>query len=204
MFFSDGKEYALKQIDGTGLSMSACREIALLRELKHQNVITLIRVFLSHNDRKVFLLIDYAEHDLWHIIKFHRAAKATKKQVVVPRGMVKSLLYQILDGIHYLHSNWVLHRDLKPANILVMGDGNERGRVKIADMGFCAALQCPIETAGRSGSRGGYLLVSRSGTAARRSSLHQGYRHLGYWLYFRRTTHFGAHFPLPPGRHKDQ
>jgi len=142
---SDGKEYALKQIDGTGLSMSACREIALLRELKHQNVITLIRVFLSHNDRKVFLLIDYAEHDLWHIIKFHRAAKATKKQVVVPRGMVKSLLYQILDGIHYLHSNWVLHRDLKPANILVMGDGNERGRVKIADMGFARLFNAPLK-----------------------------------------------------------
>ena len=38
------------------------------------------------------------------------------------RGMVKSLLYLILDGIHYLHANWVLHRDLKPANILVMGE----------------------------------------------------------------------------------
>jgi cyclin-dependent kinase 8/11 len=100
---------------------------------------------LSHNDRKVWLLFDFAEHDLWHIIKFHRAAKANKKPVMVPKGMVKSLLYQILDGIHYLHSNWVLHRDLKPANILVMGEGPERGRVKIADMGFARLFNAPLK-----------------------------------------------------------
>uniref|UniRef100_A0A672RMR2 Protein kinase domain-containing protein n=1 Tax=Sinocyclocheilus grahami TaxID=75366 RepID=A0A672RMR2_SINGR len=105
--------------------------VSLLRELKHPNVIALQKVFLSHSDRKVWLLFDYAEHDLWHIIKFHRASKANKKPMQLPRGMVKSLLYQILDGIHYLHANWVLHRDLKPANILVMGEGPERGRVKI-------------------------------------------------------------------------
>lgn len=58
--------------------------------------------------------------------------------------MVKSLLYQILAGIHYLHTNWVLHRDLKPANILVMGDGPERGRVKIADMGFARLFNSPL------------------------------------------------------------
>ncbi|CAB1340366.1 unnamed protein product [Coregonus sp. 'balchen'] len=103
----------------------------MLRELKHPNVIGLQKVFLSHSDRKVWLLFDYAEHDLWHIIKFHRASKANKKPMQLPRGMVKSLLYQILDGIHYLHANWVLHRDLKPANILVMGEGPERGWVKI-------------------------------------------------------------------------
>uniref|UniRef100_A0AAR2IPZ5 Cyclin-dependent kinase 8 n=1 Tax=Pygocentrus nattereri TaxID=42514 RepID=A0AAR2IPZ5_PYGNA len=141
----DEKEYALKQIEGTGISMSACREIALLRELKHPNVIALQKVFLSHSDRKVWLLFDYAEHDLWHIIKFHRASKANKKPMQLPRGMVKSLLYQILDGIHYLHANWVLHRDLKPANILVMGEGPERGRVKIADMGFARLFNSPLK-----------------------------------------------------------
>uniref|UniRef100_A0A8D0FCE2 Cyclin dependent kinase 19 n=1 Tax=Strix occidentalis caurina TaxID=311401 RepID=A0A8D0FCE2_STROC len=110
--------------------MGSC-VLSLLRELKHPNVIALQKVFLSHSDRKVWLLFDYAEHDLWHIIKFHRASKANKKPMQLPRSMVKSLLYQILDGIHYLHANWVLHRDLKPANILVMGEGPERGRVKI-------------------------------------------------------------------------
>ena len=58
---------------------------------------------------------------------------------------MKSLLYQILDGIHYLHANWVLHRDLKPANILVMGEGPERGRVKIADMGFARLFNSPLK-----------------------------------------------------------
>lgn len=46
-----------------------------------------------------------------HIIKFHRQ-KAGKKAVPIDTKMVKSLLRQILDGIHYLHCNWVMHRDL--------------------------------------------------------------------------------------------
>lgn len=143
----------------------------LLRELKHINVINLQRVFLSHSDRRVWLLFDYAEHDLWvsvvdnflihkietkklitfffkssqHIIKFHRSAKANKKTVNVAKGMVKSLIFQILAGIHYLHCNWILHRDLKPANILVMGEGRERGRVKIADMGFARLFNNPLK-----------------------------------------------------------
>lgn len=140
----DPREYALKQIEGAGLSTSACREIALLRELKHINVIGLQRVFLSHADRKVWLLSDFAEHDLWHIIKHHRSSKQAKRHLECPHGMVKSLLYQILAGIHYLHSNWILHRDLKPANILVMGEGIERGRVKVADMGFARLFNSPL------------------------------------------------------------
>ena len=36
---------------------------------------------------------------------------------------VKSIMWQILNGIAFLHQNWVIHRDLKPANILIMGKG---------------------------------------------------------------------------------
>ncbi|TKR81704.1 hypothetical protein L596_015535 [Steinernema carpocapsae] len=121
--------FALKLIDGQGFSMSACREIALLRELRHPNLIRLQRIFLSPVDRKVWLLLDFAEHDLWHIIKYHRNAKTKKQAVIVPKSMVKSL------------------RDLKPANILVMGEGPgvERGRVKIADMGFARIFHNPLK-----------------------------------------------------------
>lgn len=67
-----------------------------------------LRRVLFAPDRKVWLVFDYAEHDLWHIIKFHRSAKVKRQQVIVPKHMVKSLIYQILDGIQYLHNNWIL------------------------------------------------------------------------------------------------
>ena len=44
------------------------------------------------------MLLDYADHDLWHIIKFNRSAKTKKVPVYVPTVTVKSILYQILDG----------------------------------------------------------------------------------------------------------
>ncbi|CAG8745215.1 13099_t:CDS:2 [Racocetra fulgida] len=41
----------------------------------------------------------------------------------IPEFTIKSFLWQLLNGVAYLHANWVLHRDLKPANILVTADG---------------------------------------------------------------------------------
>lgn len=67
------------------------------------------------------------------------------RTLYIPPKMIKSIMKQMLEGILYLHNNWVLHRDLKPANVLVMGDGPERGRVKIADMGFARLFNAPLK-----------------------------------------------------------
>ena len=85
----------------------------------------------------------------------------------------------------------VLIRDLKPANILVMGEGLERGRVKIADMGFARcrfvypgtsstwclllqALQFSVEASGRPRSCGSNFLVQSSRAPLGGASLHKG------------------------------
>lgn len=64
----------------------------------------------------------------------------------MPESLLMSVLWQMLQGIHYLHSNWVLHRDLKPANVLVMGEGSsDVGRVKIADLGMARLFNAPLK-----------------------------------------------------------
>lgn len=68
---------------------------------RHPNLIKLQRVFLT-TDRKVWLLFDYAEHDLWHIIKFHRAAKQKKQPVLVPKVNYQSLIDRL--GKIYIRS----------------------------------------------------------------------------------------------------
>lgn len=83
--------------------------------------------------------MDYAEYDLSEIIQYHH-----KILQPPPLYFIKSCLWQILNGIHFLHSNWVCHRDLKPANILVMSEGNEQGIIKIADFGLARIFQSPL------------------------------------------------------------
>ena len=141
-----GKSIAIKKFkqskDGDGVSPTAIREIMLLREITHENVVKLVNVHINHTDMSLYLAFDYAEHDLYEIIRHHR----DKGNNLINQYTVKSLLWQLLNGLNYLHSNWIIHRDLKPSNILVMGEGEEHGVVKIADFGLARIYQAPLKT----------------------------------------------------------
>lgn len=56
-----------------------------------------------------------------------------------------SFFYYFLLRLQIMQSNITYFLFQKPANILVMGEGNERGRVKIADMGFARLFNAPLK-----------------------------------------------------------
>lgn len=50
-------------------------------------------------------------------------------------------MLQLLDGVAYLHENWVLHRDLKTSNILY----NNQGQLKLCDFGMARQFGSPLK-----------------------------------------------------------
>uniref|UniRef100_A0A7S4K5C2 Cyclin-dependent kinase 8 n=1 Tax=Guillardia theta TaxID=55529 RepID=A0A7S4K5C2_GUITH len=134
--------------EGEGFNKDAVREIALLNELKrgrgHENIVTLREVILCPDGTKdskgLYLVFDWAEFELSEILKSHRERQ---RMPLCEKG-VKSIMWQLLNGISYIHENWIIHRDLKPANILIMGRGPQCGRVKIADFGMARVFQQPL------------------------------------------------------------
>jgi len=126
------KEIHLDAEEGT--PSTAIREISLMKELKHVNIVRLHDVI--HTESKLVLIFEFCEQDLKRYMDTHGDRGA------LDLNTVKNFTHQLLTGIAFCHENRVLHRDLKPQNLLI----NRRGELKIGDFGLARAFGVPVNT----------------------------------------------------------
>ncbi|KAI3647287.1 hypothetical protein MP228_007508 [Amoeboaphelidium protococcarum] len=126
---------ALKRIrldnEEEGIPCTAIREIALLKELRHPNIVRLMDVL--HTEKKLTLVFEYLDSDLKKYCDSHSELDMTT---------VRILMQQILQGIAYCHQKRILHRDLKPQNLLI----SKKLELKLADFGLSRAFGVPVRS----------------------------------------------------------
>ncbi|MCJ1486293.1 negative regulator of the PHO system [Schaereria dolodes] len=132
-----GELVALKEIhldSEEGTPSTAIREISLMKELKHENIVSLHDVI--HTENKLMLVFEFMDRDL----KKYMDSRGDRGQL--DYITIKSFMYQLLQGIAFCHENRVLHRDLKPQNLLI----NNKGQLKLGDFGLARAYGIPVNT----------------------------------------------------------
>jgi cyclin-dependent kinase 9 len=142
----DGRPVALKKIlmqkETQGFPITAIREIKLLQELKHDNIVDLVEICRSRSSQSpcclpgidtFFLVMEFCDHDLAGLI--------ANRKLKFSLGEIKKVMYQLFNGLYHIHQNRIVHRDMKPANILI----TKEGVLKLADFG----LGRPLMNAGQ-------------------------------------------------------
>ncbi|XP_076821246.1 uncharacterized protein LOC143468130 isoform X1 [Clavelina lepadiformis] len=128
---------ALKKVrldnEREGFPITAVREIKILRQLQHRNIVSLKDVLTDKSDATDFrkekecafyLVFEYMDHDLMGLLE--------SGMVHFNEGHIKSFMRQLLDGLNHCHKKGFLHRDIKCSNILL----NNKGEIKLADFGL--------------------------------------------------------------------
>lgn len=112
------------------------REMVILKSVKHPCLNKLKAVIppLDYNNfNEAYLVIDPCEMDLKKLLKSSKHLEETQ---------VKSMIYDMVCGLLYLHKAQIIHRDLKPANILVNNDCT----IQICDFGLARSMKGVYES----------------------------------------------------------
>ena len=135
-----GELVALKKIrleaEDEGIPSTAIREISILKELQHPNIVRLHDVI--HTEKKLTLVFEFLDLDLKKFLDM-----ATSAGEVLQPPVIKTLLFQLLAGVSFCHDRRVLHRDLKPQNLLI---NQETLELKLADFGLARAFGIPVRS----------------------------------------------------------
>jgi len=122
------------------------REIEVLKMCQHQNIIKLIDLFESSEN--YFIVLEYMQgKDLFDYI--------AKRDYSLPEERAKTIIFEIMQGVRYLHSFGIVHRDLKLENVM-MTEQKDSAHPKIVDFGLSKIIG-PDETANEPFGTLGYV-----------------------------------------------
>ncbi|CAI5438667.1 unnamed protein product [Caenorhabditis angaria] len=103
------------------------REVKSLKKLNHPNIIKL-REVIRENDI-LYFIFEFMQENLYELMK--------DRDRYFPESVIRNIIYQVLQGLAFMHKNGFFHRDMKPENI--MCNGTEL--VKIADFGLAREIR---------------------------------------------------------------
>lgn len=147
---------ALKKVrleaEDEGVPSTTIREISLLKEMKHPNILRLFNIVHADSE-KLYLVFEFLDLDLKRYMDALPVTEGGRGKPVSPDtassvqlglgpAMVKSFMAQLIEGIRFCHSRRILHRDLKPQNILI----DREGHLKLADFGLARAFGVPLRS----------------------------------------------------------
>jgi len=121
----------LESEDDKMVKKIAMREVRMLKQLRHENLVNLIEVF--RRKKRLYLVFEFVDHTVLDDLE--------KYPQGLDENMVRKVLWQVLKGIEFCHLHNIIHRDIKPENILV----SRTGVVKLCDFGFARTLAQPGE-----------------------------------------------------------
>uniref|UniRef100_A0A672KSG7 Serine/threonine-protein kinase DCLK2 n=1 Tax=Sinocyclocheilus grahami TaxID=75366 RepID=A0A672KSG7_SINGR len=136
---STGKEFALKIID-----KNKCRgkehliesEVAVLRRVKHPNIIMLIEEVDTPTE--LYLVMELVKGgDLFDAIT--SSTKYTERDA-------RLMVFNLAAALKYLHRMCIVHRDIKPENLLVCEYPNGIKSLKLGDFGLATVVEGPLYT----------------------------------------------------------
>nr|ACA42558.1 death-associated protein kinase 2/CD30 ligand fusion protein [synthetic construct] len=140
---STGLEYAAKFIkkrqsraSRRGVSREEIeREVSILRQVLHHNVITLHDVYENRTD--VVLILELVSGG--ELFDFLAQKESLSEEEAT------SFIKQILDGVNYLHTKKIAHFDLKPENIMLLDKNIPIPHIKLIDFGLAHEIEDGVE-----------------------------------------------------------